>query len=196
MVDVPAHPLRTAPALHHLGPWTFEDLALLPDDGNSYEIDGGSLVVSPPPDLLHGDTGADLLTQLRTQAPADLAVIEGAGVRGDNGYRIPDLAVVSRALVRREARYAEPGDVRLVVEVVSPGSALADRVTKRALYAEWGIPLYWIVAIRPGLLLTVLELRDAAYEVTGEHRSGRLSLAPPSAPYPLGLDLDRLRGGG
>ena len=36
-------------------------------------------------------------------------------------------------------------DLRLVVEVLSPSSERYDRFTKRRLYQEQGIPLYWAV---------------------------------------------------
>ena len=35
--------------------------------------------------------------------------------------------------------------LRLAVEVLSPSSLRADRFTKRRLYQDVGIPLYWIV---------------------------------------------------
>jgi Uma2 family endonuclease len=36
-------------------------------------------------------------------------------------------------------------DLLLVVEVLSPSSSRGDRFTKRRLYQERGIPVYWIV---------------------------------------------------
>ncbi|HEV8455499.1 MAG TPA: Uma2 family endonuclease [Gemmatimonadales bacterium] len=36
-------------------------------------------------------------------------------------------------------------DLLLVIEVLSPFSARADRFTKRRLYQEAGVPLYWVV---------------------------------------------------
>ena len=65
-------------------------------------------------------------------------------------------------LEHREARYAAPHEVLLVVETVSPGAARRDRVIKRDLYAAWGLPLYWILETRPSLSLTVLVLEGAA----------------------------------
>jgi Uma2 family endonuclease len=44
-------------------------------------------------------------------------------------------------------RYLEPANLRLVVEVVSPGSTTHDRFTKPALYADAGIPTYWRIEV-------------------------------------------------
>jgi Uma2 family endonuclease len=52
----------------------------------------------------------------------------------------------------RRDRLPHPGRIRpvevtpdWVCEVISPSTAARDRVIKRALYAEHGIPFYWIV---------------------------------------------------
>jgi Uma2 family endonuclease len=59
------------------------------------------------------------------------------------GQRVePDIIVVPHASVG-EKRLSGPA--LLVVEIVSPGSRINDRVTKREVYAEAGVPAYWIV---------------------------------------------------
>lgn len=171
--------------------WTFEDLLELPDDGHRYEIDGGHLVVTPPPDWVHAGRTSRLRDQLVRQAPPGLLVGDG-GIRLDPDFRIPDLCVVPSELERREARYAAPHEVLLVVETAGPGAAGRDRVTKRDLYAGWGLPLYWILETRPSLSLTVLVLEGAAYREHGVFTTGTVRLEPPAAPYPLLLDLDRV----
>jgi Uma2 family endonuclease len=39
----------------------------------------------------------------------------------------------------------------LAIEVLSPGSVRADRFTKRRLYQELGVPLYWLIDADEGL---------------------------------------------
>ncbi|NLX99479.1 MAG: Uma2 family endonuclease [Rhodopirellula sp.] len=56
----------------------------------------------------------------------------------------PDVAVVRGELDDYLERHPEPHEVALVVEV-SDISLRRDRTTKKRLYAEAGIPLYWIV---------------------------------------------------
>lgn len=60
---------------------------------------------------------------------------------------------------RRKAQYREGAD--LVMEVLS-GDRQQDLVTKRAEYAQAGIPEYWIVDAAEGRI-TVLALEGEAY---------------------------------
>lgn len=50
----------------------------------------------------------------------------------------------------------------LVIETLSPSTALYDRNTKKAHYERMGVPSYWLLdPTEPGAL-TVFELRDGA----------------------------------
>lgn len=55
--------------LHHPGPWTFDELATLPADGQRYEVVDGNLVVTPPPSQRHQLAGAALFTVLSAACP-------------------------------------------------------------------------------------------------------------------------------
>lgn len=120
--------MRVGATLPHRWEWTYEDLEELPDDGCRYEIVDGGLVVSPPPPLRHEFVVEQLKVVLRAAAPAQWRVLS-PGVHLGRSYRLPDV-VVLRADVDRSVGTAEPGDVLLAVEVVSPGSVTTDRVTK------------------------------------------------------------------
>ncbi|MFY1703224.1 MULTISPECIES: Uma2 family endonuclease [Micromonospora] len=65
------------------------------------------------------------------------------GRDGGVGGRIPDLVVWSKG--QADGVWLPVTDVRLVVEIVSPGSEGVDTVTKRNEYAFAGIPQYWLV---------------------------------------------------
>ena len=58
----------------------------------------------------------------------------------------PDVAIVRGQLRDYLDRYPGPQDVALVVEVAD-ASLQRDQTTKKRLYAEAGIPLYWIVSL-------------------------------------------------
>lgn len=81
-------------------------------------------------------------------------------------------------------------EVLVVMEVVSPGSRRIDNVVKRAEYADAGIPHYWIfdidhpVSVLPCNLTKSFGYRDAG-AVTGTFTT--------SEPYPITIDLDKLR---
>ncbi|MGH9178562.1 MAG: Uma2 family endonuclease, partial [Acidimicrobiales bacterium] len=57
--------------------------------------------------------------------------------------------------------------VALVVEIVSPGSTVNDRVTKLGVYAGAGIGHYWLVDPRAGLVVCYV-LDGEAYRVAAE----------------------------
>ena len=158
--------------------FTLEDLEALPDDGNRYELIGGAIVMTPAPEPVHQRVSRRLLHLIEEAcpeghevfyAPIDFDLPEDQRVE-------PDLIVVPDASVGAK-RLATPA--LLVVEIVSPGSRLHDTVTKRAAYAEAGVPAYWIVDPGRGHLLA-LRLRDGDYEVDAD-TTGPVSLEWPVA---------------
>jgi len=76
-------------------PLTVEDLDLLPDDANKYELDDGVLVVSPAPAVNHQLVLQRLSELLGPACPPEYLVLPGPGVEITKyQYRIPDLVVV------------------------------------------------------------------------------------------------------
>ena len=102
----------------------------------------------PPPGYLHAIIATRLTVWLATAGvPAD-RITQAVGLcipgrDGGLGGRIPDLVVWGRA--QSDGIWLPVTDVLLVVEIVSPGSAGVDTVTKRAEYAGAGIPQYWVI---------------------------------------------------
>lgn len=124
--------------------FTVEDLEALPDDGNRYELIGGSIVMTPAPEPVHQRVSRRLLGLLEAACPEGYEVFD-APIDYDlpGGQRVePDLIVVPNASVGEKRL---EGHALLVVEIVSPGSIVNDTVTKRAVYAEAGVPAYWMV---------------------------------------------------
>ena len=148
-----------------LGPWTLADLAARPDDGQRYEIIDGSLLVSPPPTVLHQAIADRLHRLLRAAAGPAFEVLEGVGVQLANGVLIPDVLVAHTAAVWSGRSLLVPADLLLAVEVVSPSSATTDRVTKLTLYAAAGIPAYWRVELEGAEAPSIVTYRlsGAAY---------------------------------
>lgn len=149
----------------HRGPWRFEELADLPDDGRRYEVVDGTLVVTPPPGHLHQAVGAELFSQLDRQRPAGWRVAyEWPLPLGTDG-RVPDLAVVrSDAPVRGPGPYpVGPEHVGLVVEIVSSSSRKTDSFAKPGEYAEVGIPLFWRVETDPEVVVHAFRLVGGVY---------------------------------
>lgn len=153
-------------------PLTVEDLDLLPDDGNRYELDDGVLVVSPAPALNHQFVLARLCVLLEQARSAEFLVLPGPGVEMTRyQYRIPDLVVVRIDSVGFEDKSVTKPPV-LAIEIASPSTALYDRNRKKDVYAGFGIASYWIVT--PSLdkpALTAYELRRGKYSQVA-HVSG------------------------
>jgi Uma2 family endonuclease len=128
--------------------YTADMVQALPDDGNRYETVHGELLVTPAPRLWHQEVVDRLRAALREylqkqraahlfSAPADISW-------GPDVLVQPDLFVVPM----EEARTLEWSQIKtllLAVEVLSPSTSRHDRFTKRRLYQQVGIPLYWIV---------------------------------------------------
>ena len=136
-------------AIRAQGPYfTVDILDQLPEDGNRYEVVYGELLVTPAPRWNHQELVARLflvLHQYLERFPFGHLVMSPADVRWGNDTGVqPDLFVVPKA-VARTMDWRQIRELLLVVEVVSPSSARADRFTKRRRYQEAGVPLYWIV---------------------------------------------------
>lgn len=168
------------------GPWTVDDLARFPKDGQRYEIFEGSLVVSPMAALPHGRVVYRLRRLLERHAPAGLAVVERVGLYvSEINYYVPDLQIVPERALDAPGKGLRPRDVGLVIEVVSPTSGVADHVTKRHAYAVAGVPRYWVVD--PGAEeISVLDLADRAYRRTAVVPVGKTWTA--AEPFSVTLD--------
>ena len=169
--------------------WTLDDLHLLPDDGQRYELVDGGLVVTPPPTQWHQMLAYDLHDALRAVAPAGWRVRTEFPIPFDvDTQRIPDVVVHRWPLQQPrsdERNPVGPADVGLIVEVVSPSTRRTDRFAKPGEYAEAGIALFWRLETEPDVVLHPFVLTGAGYEPLP------LVRVQGSAPVPWGtLTLD------
>ena len=168
---------------------TIADLEAMPDDGHRYELLGGSIVVNAAPAPRHQRASGVLNDLLRRACPTGHEVFF-APVDLDlpGGQRVePDLVVAPAASVG-EQRLSLP--VLLVVELVSPSTAVWDTVAKRTAYAEAGIQHYWLVDTRPGQeRFTALSLPSGAreYRVVAESESQIQVKDPVAVSVPLAV---------
>lgn len=171
--------------------WTAEMVRALPDDGNRYEVVDGELLVTPAPTWDHQRIVRDLVLLLdpyiESQGLGE-AMISPSDVELDtHGLVQPDVFVQGLVGGRPARGWNTGAPLLLVVEVLSPGTARADRTTKRRRYQRAGIPEYWIVDLdarvverwRPG---------DDRPEVLGE----TLTWQAPGATSPLAIELPAL----
>ena len=172
----------------HFGPWSEEDLLGLPDEARGYELLEGTLLVNPPAGGPHQLVSWTLTGVLHAAATPDLVAVQELGVRlPDNTMFIPDILVASRDMVTANTSgILDPADVALVVEIVSPGSRVMDRLTKPAVYAGVGITSFWRVELQDGPAIFAYRLEQGRYVEVGAARPGERLVV--NEPFPVSID--------
>ncbi len=173
--------------------YTAAEVRTFPDQRVRYEVIGGELFVTPAPGtphqravrelciLLHGYLTAHRLGEA-LPAPYEVEFAPDSAVQ-------PDLIAVldrDRPRMTRERLYGQPPPA-LVVEIVSHASRRTDRLQKRRLYQEEGVPEYWVVDIEQR---QVERWRPADLEP--EVVMDTLTWQPQAATVPLHIDLQAL----
>lgn len=174
---------------------TLEEWDALPEDvSRRFELVDGVLQMSPRPTLSHQVAimlfGAQLNAalvpkQLIAVPEVDMVLVEPFPPL----VRAPDIVVVSLADARAGLKRCRAEQVRLAVEIVSPGTARVDRVAKMAEYAEAGIPNYWIIDLDGEVSLNAFVLVGDAYRPSVTGAVGHVTLAEP---VPMTIDLAAL----
>ena len=129
---------------------TYRDYEALPADGRRYELHEGDLAVTPAPGTLHQRAVGMLYRLLSQYAEAhrlgDVFVSPVDCILSNATVVQPDIVYVESSRSSLVSPRGIEGPPTLVIEVLSPSSALIDQGIKRQLYARYGIPYYWIVA--------------------------------------------------
>lgn len=168
--------------------WTREEVLALPDDGNRYELLDGELLVSPSPRGIHQRAVWALYDRIKPYvrsrhlgvtgcSPADLDLRSGQLLQ-------PDLFVVPLVDGKEPLEWPEFGIPLLVVEVLSPSTAIYDRNRKRKKYQQARAGEYWIVDT-DARLIERWKAEDERPEILAE----RIEWWPDSRVEPLGIDL-------
>jgi Uma2 family endonuclease len=131
--------------------YTLEEFWQLPDppDRSKLELIAGILYMSPPPEYTHDDVVKRLIRLLTLHLAAtgdkgSLYVPRAAIWTSTRTYLEPDLFYVSAELeARLDRSHRDTAD--LVVEVISPGSAIYDRNTKADTYGALGVGELWLI---------------------------------------------------
>jgi Uma2 family endonuclease len=109
------------------------------------ELIRGEIVEMSPIGPRHAAFVDNLNRLLARRLPDDAIVrVQGPVALADDTEPQPDLTVLRRRVVPYKDREAWAEDALLVIEVAESSLAY-DRSTKQRLYAEAGIPEYWVV---------------------------------------------------
>jgi Uma2 family endonuclease len=169
-------------------PMTVEDLEKIPDNGLRHELVDGHIVMNPPPAFRHHRAVDRLRRRLQTRCDeAGFVVFENQGVRLGDDVIVPDLTVYREDAVLERDIYIAGHDILLVIEVVSPSTRRADRITKPIRCARNGVPLYLLVdpTVSP-LTATLYTLDGIDYDTGTEVKAGQTLVLPE----PFGLTID------
>ena len=141
--------------------YTLEEFWELPEppDRSKLELIAGVLYMTPPPTRLHNKSAsrlnrllADYLTMSNDQGTL---YFPRAGIdKGPNSWLEPDLFYVAdETKIPRDPRYPNYlTSADLVIEVISPGSAIYDRNTKADTYAALGVKELWLIDEASGVI--------------------------------------------
>jgi Uma2 family endonuclease len=167
---------------------TLDEFFALPEDkSRRHELLDGVYVVSPNPSFRHQQAVLVLyhriLPALSGRPDLVLYPVGGDIVLGPRTVVEPDLFLIPKP-VTIDVHWRDVALPLLAVEVLSPGTAARDRLVKRRLYQQAGVPEYWIVDLdarlverwRPG---------DERPEILSETLTWQLLEASP----PFELDL-------
>jgi Uma2 family endonuclease len=141
--------------------YTLEEFWELPEppDHSKLELIAGVLYMTPPPTQLHNNSVSRLLRlladYLTKSGDQGILYVPRAGiVRGPNSWLEPDLFYVAdETKARRDFKYPNYlSTADLVVEVISPGSAIYDRNTKADTYAALGVKELWLIDEASGII--------------------------------------------
>jgi Uma2 family endonuclease len=150
--------------------YTLEEFWELPEppDHSKLELIAGVLYMTPPPGYLHNNAVSRLnliLADYLIKCGGGRLFLPRAGIiRGPNSWLEPDLFYVAADT----NAYADPkypqymSTADLVIEVISPGSAIYDRNTKADTYAALGVKELWLIDEASGII-EVRVLKDNRY---------------------------------
>lgn len=171
--------------------YTVDEFVALPEDTSlCYELQEGTLLVSPKPVKPHIKIVKELIGQIDRQLPPDLDVWADAEVRLEGlpaTARVPDLIVLDADSLDRPGLVLS-SEVHLAIEVLSPSSVRTDTKLKRMEYADAGIPYYWIIDPDRPVTATVHCLVNGEYEESIRAEG----VFETTGPCPLRIDLDAL----
>jgi Uma2 family endonuclease len=153
---------------------TIEEFWSLPESTLPAEYISGEIIMAPSPTVPHQAVHGNLYFALRTfvqgsglgriyYSPLDVVLPTGEVIQ-------PDLFFLNVKQVER-VRAAKRVEVvpSFIIEILSPGSATLDAITKREMYEKNGVREYWIVdPVERTIAQLVLKKKHYALTEVGE----------------------------
>lgn len=168
--------LTTSPLVKR---YTLEEFWALPEpkDGSKLELIAGVLYMSPPPEYEHNLSWSSLnrlfiahLIEVRDEG-AVFAPRAALWTSPDN-YVEPDLFYIS-ARTQKKVDLRRPDCADIVVEIISPSTAIYDRNTKADTYAALGVRELWLIDTNNGTV-EIRNLKRSAKGKIGSYGVGKI----------------------
>ena len=135
--------------LHEIQKLTYEDYALIPDDGRRHEILDGDHVMSPAPKTKHQRLVLRLALALERHADehglGEVFVAPFDVLLSDHDIVQPDIVFVSDDRLGIVDEDNCKGAPDLVIEILSSSTRRRDLIEKRKRYEHFGVREYWAV---------------------------------------------------
>ena len=172
--------------------YTLEEFWALPEppDHSKVELIAGVLYMTPPPEKPHGKAVSRInrLLSDHLMKTSDKGTLYAPRVGisiTPNTWLEPDLFYVSAETeAQSTSRYHTTAD--LVVEVISPGSAIYDRNTKADTYAVLGVKELWLVDEFEGLIEVRVPKGDSYESRVFEREEKLISSVLPGFSFKVG----------
>lgn len=176
--------------------YTYDELCAAMDETNlPHELWDGEVIMTPTPDFAHQKLVLNLARAMQDYVAArdlgEVIISPFDMVLSPRRSFQPDVIFLSKAKLHLIKKVLH-GPADLVVEVISEWGRRRDRIDKRDLYAQHGIPEYWIVDPE-ARSVDVLTLDKGEYRLAG--RAGVSETARSVLLDGFALDVGRLFGG-
>ena len=173
---------------------TYADIEALPE-GVRGEIINGALYTHPRPSPRHSIVATSLSVELGIPfqkgkgGPGGWIFLFETEVKFGENLLVPDIAGWRK---ERFTKFPTTNWMTLrpdwVCEATSPSTALRDRHFKRDIYANAGVPHYWILDPR-SRMLEVFELEKGKWNLFGTFSAGNDVAAPPFESHTFPMDI-------
>lgn len=150
--------------------WTYANYLHLPNDGKTYQIIGGNLIMSPAPSLYHQSISRNLEFIIwEFVKEHDLGEVFDAPVDvifSPINVTQPDIVYISKSRLNIAQKTGIFGPPDWIVEIVSPSNSEIDIRFKHQIYKSYGVKEYWIVNPEEEMV-NVYILKEGGYTLKG-----------------------------
>lgn len=129
--------------------WTYQDYLHLPNDGKTYQVIGGELIMSPAPSLSHQgvcrNLGFIIWNFVKRHNLGEIFCAPVDVIFSQVNVAQPDIVYISKSRLSKLKERGIFGAPDWVIEILSPSTSDMDLRLKHQLYQRFGVREYWIV---------------------------------------------------